>query len=250
MKASHVFSWGISLAWVFFVGTSNAASAARAEFTLGEVKARSSSGQERLLAKGSELESGDTVLTGSGSTIQLHFADGAMVSLRANSEFRIDNYQYAGQADGSERGFFSLLRGGLRTITGLIGKQHRQTYRVNAVVATIGIRGTEYSLQFSGGSDGLLEVATASGAIEVANGAGCRVVVAGGSATVSGASAPSGSGPGGGCEHGGEALPGAMRAPAREVLDGAATPLIPNPPTRLPVPSQALPTAGPTRGPN
>lgn len=68
-----------------------------------------------------------------------------MVSLQPQSEFRIDDYQYAGQTDGQEKGFFSLLKGGLRTITGWVGRTHRENYKVTTNVATIGIRGTEYS---------------------------------------------------------------------------------------------------------
>ena len=41
---------------------------------------------------------------------------------------------------------FSLVRGGFRTITGLIGKTQRDKYKVNAAKATVGIRGTSYTL--------------------------------------------------------------------------------------------------------
>ena len=38
-----------------------------------------------------------------------------------------------------------MFRGGLRTITGAIGKRNRNAYRVKTPVATIGIRGTEWT---------------------------------------------------------------------------------------------------------
>ena len=101
-------------------------------------------GVQRPLGKGAEIGNGDTVRTGEGGRAQLRFTDGAMVSLQPQSEFRIDDYQYAGQTDGQEKGFFSLLKGGLRTITGWVGRTHRENYKVTTNVATIGIRGTEF----------------------------------------------------------------------------------------------------------
>ena len=54
---------------------------------------------------------GDTIVTGDGRA-QIRFTDGSLVSLRPNSQFRIDEYNYPGAPDGTEKGFFSLLKGG------------------------------------------------------------------------------------------------------------------------------------------
>jgi hypothetical protein len=51
--------------------------------------------------------------------------------------------QPAAQA-GPSRAFFSLLKGGFRSVSGLIGKLNPDEYRVATPVATIGIRGTDY----------------------------------------------------------------------------------------------------------
>jgi hypothetical protein len=168
---------------------SNAAPAARIEFAAGNVMAITSSGQ-RQLSRGSEVNSGDTVNTGDGRA-QLRFADGAMMSLQPGTEFRIDDYNYNGKNDGQEKGFFSLLRGGLRTISGYIGKGNRDAYRVTTSVATIGIRGTEWSGTLSGtGDDTQLNLGTGEGAIEACNAGGCITVASGESAVVIGSSAP------------------------------------------------------------
>ena len=42
-------------------------------------------------------------------------------------------------------------REGLRTITGLVGRSNRDNYKVTTAVATIGIRGTEYTGAFTPG---------------------------------------------------------------------------------------------------
>ncbi len=46
--------------------------------------------------------------------------------------------------NGASRAFFSLLKGGFRSISGLIGKVNHDEYQVTTPVATIGIRGTDY----------------------------------------------------------------------------------------------------------
>jgi hypothetical protein len=90
---------------------------------------------------------GETVVVGSNAFAQIRFSDGGLVSLRSGSEFRIDDYQFKGEEDGSEKAVFSLIKGGLRTISGRIGKTNKQNYRMNTPVATIGIRGTHYGVR-------------------------------------------------------------------------------------------------------
>ncbi|MFN0039122.1 MAG: FecR domain-containing protein [Burkholderiales bacterium] len=162
-----------SLAAAFPV-VAHAAPAARVDFAIGEVKAIAASGQVRTLSKGAQLDQGETIATRDGRA-QLRFTDGAMVSLQPQSEFRIDQYRFEGKPDGSERGFFSLLKGGLRTITGAVGRTNRKNYKVSTAVATIGIRGTEFTIQYGGSITG----SVGEGEIEVCNGAGCLNVTNG-----------------------------------------------------------------------
>lgn len=163
---------------------SYASGAARLDFATGAVTAVSASGAQRNLNKGAEVGSGDAVLTGDGGRAQLRFTDGGLVSLQPGSEFKIDNYQFSGKEDGQEKGFFSLLKGGLRSITGLVGRTNKSAYKVTTSVATIGIRGTEFTIAYTGRNS--IAVSTGEGSIEVCNNAGCAIVPAGASATVSG----------------------------------------------------------------
>lgn len=167
--------------------TGHAATAARVEFAAGSVVAVTASGGQRLLVKGSELQPGEMIRTSETGRAQLKFADGALMSLQPETEFRIDEYKYDGKGGNpSDKSFFSLLKGGMRTISGLIGKANRDNYKVNTAVATIGIRGTEYSVAFTGGNDGTLNLATGEGAVEVCNAGGCVIVSGGDSAVVTG----------------------------------------------------------------
>ena len=151
-----------------------AAPAARVTFATAGVSAVKADGTQRPLSKGDSLMQGDTVATRRGRA-QLQFTDGAFVSLQPDTVFRIDEYRFDGKADGSERGFFSLLQGGLRTITGLVGRTNRGNYQVTTQVATIGIRGTEYQIQHGNSING----SVGEGEIRVCNGAGCLGVASG-----------------------------------------------------------------------
>ena len=151
-------------------------------FATGSTTIAGADGAIRPATRGGDLFAGETVDTGSDGRAQLKFRDGASLSLQPATRFRVDDYRFTGNAEAAgpaDRGFFSLLKGGFRTISGLIGKVRREQYRVGTVVATIGIRGTEYSARL--GDDGLL-VSTFAGLVEVCNDVGCVQVAPGQSA--------------------------------------------------------------------
>ncbi len=164
-------------------GSGSAAVAGKVNFAWGDVSITSHGGQSRPLRRGEAIQSGDTINTERGRA-QIRFKDGARVSLQPNTEFRVDEYNYEGKEDGNERSFFSLLKGGLRAISGLIGHRNKDTFRVNTPVATIGIRGTEFLVRVDGG----LLVSVGDGSIYMRNDAGELILLAGQSGAVSSAS--------------------------------------------------------------
>jgi hypothetical protein len=150
-----------------------AAAAARADFVYGEVTVSGLDGREQPLARGAELDTGDTVRTALGRA-QLRFTDGAYVSLQPNSEFAIRDYRFDGKTDGGERGFFGLAKGAMRTISGLIGRANRDRYQITTPTATIGIRGTGGVIQVRDdgstlvvGTSGIWSLTNASGSMDV-----------------------------------------------------------------------------------
>ena len=97
------------------------------------------------LTFGTLVQDKDLLRTGAASNLQVRFIDESIVSMKEASELRIDEFQFSGKEDGKERGFFSLLKGGLRTVTGLIGRTNNANYKLSTTAATIGIRGTDYA---------------------------------------------------------------------------------------------------------
>jgi hypothetical protein len=151
-----------------------AAGAATVEFVWGMAYAVSISGEKRELEKGSRIDVGDTVVSET-ARVQLRFTDGGLVSLVPHSEFRVNAYSYSGKPDGSERIAMELMKGGLRTISGLIGKAIQSAYEMKTNVATIGIRGTEYTVVYGESVSGTVS----AGAIAVCNAGGCLDVAHG-----------------------------------------------------------------------
>jgi len=175
--------WLVALISATYSAASMAA-AGKVEFSLGDVAALSADGRSRVLTKGSEINPGDTIQTVNGRA-QVRFTDGGYISLQPNTEFKVEDYAYSGKTDGSEKGFFSLVKGGLRAITGAIGHgTNKSAYRVSTPVATIGIRGTEYTAtQQEGGG---LNFHVGDGAVFVETPGGNKVFYQGQNGSVDG----------------------------------------------------------------
>jgi len=124
--------------------TARAEVAANVDFVAGLVTAVASGHPERELAKDSDIHEGDRIDTSGNGRVQLRFTDGGLVSLMPLTTFSVDEYRQAGQPEGEASLVFGMLRGGMRTITGTIGKARPESYELKTPVATLGIRGTEY----------------------------------------------------------------------------------------------------------
>jgi len=110
----------------------------------GEVSASDTSGASRSLRKDDVVSIGDTVYTGTGGYVVIEFIDGAKATVRPDSQLKIDRYAYGTGDDGA---VVNLIKGGLRAITGSIAEQKPESYKVKTNVATLGVRGTEFSLR-------------------------------------------------------------------------------------------------------
>ena len=109
------------IVFVFSLSTSSFANT-RAEagtvvFALGQVIAKSPDGKKRSLDRKSIVYSEDLIVTNNKSQLQIRFADNGFVSIRPNSEFRIDEFTYT-KSKNTDKNHFELVKGGLRAITG------------------------------------------------------------------------------------------------------------------------------------
>lgn len=124
--------------------------AGHAGFIKGTVLARAAGGRARALAAGAPIYNGDSLVTGAAAYAVVAFRDRSRVTLLPNTEFRVDRLDFDEAAPDAGSGVFNLLRGGLRAVSGLIGKHNQRAYQMRTPVATIGIRGTGYDLLCQG----------------------------------------------------------------------------------------------------
>ena len=141
MKKISVF---LALVAFFFADWALANSAVVTSLA-GNVQAQVGTGPARALRVGDEMGQGTTVFTGPASSVVLKFDDGQVAALTANSRMTITAYRYE-PASGTGNVLLSLVEGGMRAITGLIGKNSRANVSYRAATATIGIRGTDVTI--------------------------------------------------------------------------------------------------------
>lgn len=145
----------------------------------GPVSAATGKDAPRPAAVNDTVTSGMTIRTGSDSHAVLKFEDGEVVSLQPNSTFLIREYIYNPQQVEKSNIVFSMLKGGMRFVTGLIGQQNPKAFRLATPHATIGIRGTDFFAVLT--NKGLYNQVS-SGSITVTNDAGMSVFTHGNTA--------------------------------------------------------------------
>jgi len=118
------------------------AGAASGEFTfvVGDVSLTKAGGQRSTPVKGTPVDPGDRIFTGGNGMAQLSMVDQARLSLRPNTQFQID--AYPDKRDSEQGAVLSLVKGTLRTFTGLIASSNRDKFVMKTRVATVGIRGS------------------------------------------------------------------------------------------------------------
>ena len=113
---------------------------------VGDVRVGREGAPQRVAQHATEFYEGESIVTGAGALAQLRMLDGALMSVRGDTEIKLERFSYAGDQDRNASFLMSVLKGGLRTITGVIGRQNRERYRITTTTATIGVRGTDYEI--------------------------------------------------------------------------------------------------------
>ncbi|MFQ5994246.1 MAG: FecR domain-containing protein [Acidiferrobacterales bacterium] len=141
------------------------APAGQVVMTNGPFVALQADGSARSLSRNSEFYEGDRLWTGPRTKAQVRFTDGAIMTLRPDTEFSVDEYEFNEKDAGRNKSLFTLVKGGFRTLTGLITRLRPEAYRVKTSYAIVGVRGTTYETVLDRG----LYVAAWQGTISVEN---------------------------------------------------------------------------------
>ena len=117
-------------------------------FIFGQAWKHSVDGGKYDLKRGMAVNVGETIETSSNGQVQIRMNDNGLIAIRPGSQFKIQAFKFSG-VDGAgsseDKSYFQLLKGGFRSITGTVGQRDKKAYSVTTPVATIGIRGTDYT---------------------------------------------------------------------------------------------------------
>ena len=154
----------------------------------GTLSVQRADGTVRILSQKSEVHRGDVLTTQRDSYAQINFTDGSSMTMRPNTQLKIEEYRFVQDQPAEDSTFLRLIKGGLRTVTGLIGKRGNQdAYKIGTNTATIGIRGSSGdTLDCVNGCEGVTSTsdrlepgvyhATYTGSYVMQNGAGDQVI--------------------------------------------------------------------------
>ncbi len=114
----------------------------------GPLLAKKADGAVRALSLKSEVESGDTLVTEKNTYAMVKFIDNSEITLKPSTTFKVENFAYDAASPGGDQASFSLVKGGLRSVTGLLGKRNKEKFSMKTPTATIGIRGTTFIVEW------------------------------------------------------------------------------------------------------
>jgi len=120
----------------------------------GGLIARHADGSFNIMGPKSEVIAGDNLETAKNSYAQVMMNDGTQMTLRPNSNIKIEAYQFKKEAPTEDNAVYRLIKGGFRTLSGLIGKRgNADAYKLRVTTATIGIRGTDFTTRLCANKD-------------------------------------------------------------------------------------------------
>ncbi len=150
----------------------------------GQVSVQKADSSTLAGSPGLQVVPGDTLVTGANGFARMETTDGGEMILRPDSQMKIEKYNFDVNKPQDDSFVFKVLKGGFRTVTGLISKRgNKDAYQGKTETATIGIRGTQYDLRVCLASCGALPdgtyVAVRFGAVATGNTQGSMDLKAG-----------------------------------------------------------------------
>jgi hypothetical protein len=150
----------------------------------GKVSVLKLDGDTETARSGSRVNVGETLISGADGFVRMEMSDGGEMVLRPGSHLKIEKYAFAENKPADDSFVFRMVKGGLRTVSGLIGKRgNKDAYEGRTETATIGIRGTQYDLRVCAGDCGAIPngtyVAVRFGTVAAANPQGSLTLAAG-----------------------------------------------------------------------
>lgn len=137
---------GASLAYAAPVGTITHLS--------GPLLDKKADGSVKVLSVQSGVEQGDILVTQKNTYAQIKFTDDSTITLKPDTQFKIDSFSFEPEKKEDDSAIFSLIKGGLREVSGLLGKRSKERFGLHTPTATIGIRGTIFVAEYIAPGEG------------------------------------------------------------------------------------------------
>ncbi len=114
----------------------------------GPMMAKKADGKVKILSLKSEVEAGDTLVTEKNTYALVKFIDNSEITLKPGTTFVVEQFAYQADQPEGDQASFNLVKGGLRSLSGLLGKRSKEKFSLKTPVATIGIRGTYFTAEY------------------------------------------------------------------------------------------------------
>jgi len=102
------------------------------------------------MRRSNAINGGDRIETQAASRVKIMMNDGTVLDIGPDTAFKIDSFAYRKDEPSSWSSGFSLLRGALRYVSGLIARKDARKVHIGVGMATIGIRGSFDTISFDG----------------------------------------------------------------------------------------------------
>jgi len=154
--------------------------------------------ESQVLANVVDLITQDKIKTDTLGRAAVELNDNSRYVVGPNSEFVIEDFRYSPSKTESFIAKLNLLVGAISVKTGKIGKKSKDVYEFKTPAATVGVRGTEYTVRYCAGDEcgdlkgttaavknGAITIDTPQGEVEVPKGKFVQVEAPGSSAIIS-----------------------------------------------------------------
>ncbi|HYD94082.1 MAG TPA: FecR family protein [Noviherbaspirillum sp.] len=114
----------------------------------GPLLAKKADGSAKVLSLKSAVEQGDTLISEKSTYARIKFIDNSEITLKPGTQLKIDDFSFEEDKPEKDSAAFNLVKGGLRAVTGTLGKRNKEKFGMNTPTATIGIRGTTFIAEY------------------------------------------------------------------------------------------------------
>jgi hypothetical protein len=114
----------------------------------GPLFVRTANGGIKILAQQSSVEPGDTLVSEQGTYARIQFIDKSEITLSPNTQMRIEKFSFNETQKENDNVDIRLIKGGLRVVSGLIGKRNKNRFMLNTSTSAIDMQSATLIVEY------------------------------------------------------------------------------------------------------